>query len=70
METGEIEIIAKSMTILNPAKTLPFMVSSDADLPDENTRLKYRYLDLRRERMTKQFGAAPQGHQIHARLSR
>ena len=52
METGEIEIIAKSVTILNPAKTLPFMVSSDADLPDENTRLKYRYLDLRRERMT------------------
>jgi aspartyl-tRNA synthetase len=53
METGEIEIIAKSVTILNPAKTLPFMVSTDADLPDENTRLKYRYLDLRRERLTK-----------------
>jgi aspartyl-tRNA synthetase len=53
METGEIEIIAKNVTILNPAKTLPFMVSSDADLPDENTRLKYRYLDLRRERMTR-----------------
>ena len=53
METGEIEIIAKNITILNPAKTLPFMVSSDADLPDENTRLKYRYLDLRRERLTR-----------------
>lgn len=52
MPTGEIEIIAKNITILNPAKTLPFMVSSDADLPDENTRLKYRYLDLRRERLT------------------
>ncbi len=52
METGEIEVIAKNVTVLNPAKTLPFMVSSDADLPDENTRLKYRYLDLRRERMT------------------
>ena len=53
METGEIEIIAKNITILNPAKTLPFMVSTDADLPDENTRLKYRYLDLRRERLTR-----------------
>jgi len=53
METGEIEIIAKNVTVLNPAKTLPFMVSTDADLPDENMRLKYRYLDLRRERLTK-----------------
>jgi len=52
MPTGEIEIIAKNITVLNPAKTLPFMVSSDADLPDENMRLKYRYLDLRRERLT------------------
>ena len=52
MATGEIEIIAKNITVLNPAKTLPFMVSSDADLPDENTRLKYRYLDLRREKLT------------------
>ena len=53
METGEIEIIATNVIVLNPAKTLPFMVSSDADLPDENTRLKYRYLDLRRERLTR-----------------
>jgi aspartyl-tRNA synthetase len=53
MITGEIEIIAKNITVLNPAKTLPFMVSSDTDLADENARLKYRYLDLRRERMTR-----------------
>ncbi len=53
MATGEIEIIAKNVTVLNPAKALPFMVSSDADLPDENVRLKYRYLDLRRERLTR-----------------
>jgi aspartyl-tRNA synthetase len=52
METGEIELIATDVKVLNPAKTLPFMVSSDTDLADENTRLKYRYLDLRRERMT------------------
>jgi aspartyl-tRNA synthetase len=52
METGDIEIIATDVKVLNPAKPLPFMVSSDTDLADENTRLKYRYLDLRRERMT------------------
>jgi aspartyl-tRNA synthetase len=53
MDTGEIEIIAREVKILNPAKTLPFMVSTDTDLADENTRLKYRYLDLRRERLTR-----------------
>jgi aspartyl-tRNA synthetase len=53
MQTGEIEIIAQSVDVLNPAKTLPFMVSGENDLPDENTRLKYRYLDLRRERMVR-----------------
>ncbi|MCI0550190.1 MAG: aspartate--tRNA ligase [Anaerolineae bacterium] len=53
MQTGEVEIIAESIDVLNPAKTLPFMVSGENDLPDENTRLKYRYLDLRRERMSR-----------------
>ena len=53
MATGEVEVIAKNITVLNPAKTLPFMVSGENDLPDENVRLKYRYLDLRRERMTR-----------------
>jgi len=53
MATGEVEIIAKNVKILNSSKSLPFMISSDADLPDENMRLKYRYLDLRRERLTR-----------------
>ena len=53
MQTGEIEVIAESIEVLNRAKTLPFMVSAENDLPDENTRLKYRYLDLRRERMVR-----------------
>ncbi|MGZ9220979.1 MAG: aspartate--tRNA ligase, partial [Anaerolineales bacterium] len=53
MQTGEVEVIAESVKVLNPAKTLPFMVSGENDLPDENTRLKYRYLDLRRERMSR-----------------
>jgi aspartyl-tRNA synthetase len=53
MQTGEVEVIAESIEVLNRAKTLPFLVSGENDLPDENTRLKYRYLDLRRERMTR-----------------
>lgn len=53
METGEVEVIAKNVTVLNASKTPPFMVNTDADLPDENMRLKYRYIDLRRERLTK-----------------
>src|SRR5215207_7390129 len=53
MQTGEVEVIAESIEVLNRAKTLPFLVSGENDLPDENTRLKYRYLDLRRERMVR-----------------
>jgi aspartyl-tRNA synthetase len=53
METGEIEIIARNVTVLNASKTPPFMVNTDNELPDENMRLKYRYIDLRRERLTK-----------------
>jgi len=51
MPTGEIEIIAKEIKVLNTAKPLPFVVSKEDELVDENTRLKYRYLDLRREKM-------------------
>ncbi|GMV35264.1 aspartate--tRNA ligase [Chloroflexi bacterium CFX5] len=53
MATGEVEVIAKNVTVLNPSKTPPFMVNTDNDLPDENMRLKYRYIDLRRERLTR-----------------
>ncbi len=51
MATGEIEVEARNVTVLNPAKPLPFVVSRDDEDVDENLRLKYRYLDLRRERM-------------------
>lgn len=50
LPTGEIEIEAKNVCILNQAKSLPFMIASD-DPIDEQTRLRYRYLDLRREKM-------------------
>ena len=51
MPTGEIELVAHKVTVLNPAKAMPFVVSRDDEEVDENLRLKYRYLDLRRERM-------------------
>ena len=53
MATGDIEVIATDVTVLNPSRTLPFMVSGEELAVDDNTRLKYRYLDLRRERMSR-----------------
>lgn len=50
LATGSIEVEILQFTVLNPAKTLPFLINKDEE-PDENTRLRYRYLDLRRERM-------------------
>jgi len=50
LPTGEIEVIASDATILNESETPPFYINRDIEV-DENLRLKYRYLDLRRNRM-------------------
>ncbi len=47
MKTGEVEIEVHELRVLNTAKTPPFMIDEYSDVA-ENTRLKYRYLDLRR----------------------
>ncbi len=50
--TGQIEIIARELTVLNECKQLPFMVEDDTDA-SESLRFKYRYLDLRRPSIQK-----------------
>ena len=50
LPTGAIEVLASSATVLNTAETPPFPVNQETNV-DELTRLRYRYLDLRRERM-------------------
>jgi len=50
MPTGTIEVVASEIEVFNEAKTPPFYINEESTV-DDNLRLKYRYLDLRRERM-------------------
>jgi aspartyl-tRNA synthetase len=52
MATGEVEVTASELEVVNTSETTPFPIE-DLDEPDEKTRLEYRYLDLRRPRMTR-----------------
>ncbi|MCK5044274.1 aspartate--tRNA ligase [Candidatus Parcubacteria bacterium] len=51
--TGKVEISGETLEVLSQAKTLPFAIDTDGKEIAEEKRLKYRYLDLRRERMRK-----------------
>jgi aspartyl-tRNA synthetase len=52
LPTGEIEVFVRDLEVLGAAAELPLMVFGDQEYPEE-TRLKYRYLDLRRDQMQK-----------------
>ncbi len=62
LATGTIEIAATELQILSPAETLPFMITDRVEV-DEQTRLKYRYLDLRRPGMRRNLVARSQAIQ-------
>ncbi len=51
LATGEVEVAASELEVINASETTPFQIE-DPEEPDEKTRLEFRYLDLRRPRMT------------------
>ena len=55
LESGDVEVVVRQLTLLNEAKTPPFQVAEDSPVSEE-VRLKYRYLDLRRPRLQANIG--------------
>src|SRR5690606_27530854 len=51
LATGRIEVVAQKLVIVNKAEVLPFQL--DKELSNEDLRMKYRFLDLRRARMSR-----------------
>lgn len=52
LPTGAIDVVASEIKVLNASKTPPFYINKDEDNLDETIRMKHRYLDLRRPKMT------------------
>jgi aspartyl-tRNA synthetase len=55
MPTGDVELVAHSLLLLNDAKTPPFPIADDSVAVNEEARLQYRYLDLRRPELQRNF---------------
>jgi aspartyl-tRNA synthetase len=55
LETGDVEVVADGLHLLNEAKTPPFQIAEDSSV-SEDVRLRYRYLDLRRPRLQGNLG--------------
>jgi aspartyl-tRNA synthetase len=64
LTTGKHEIEVMGLEVLNEAKTLPFEINTDGREINEEIRLKYRYLDLRRERMRRNIKAKHEASQF------
>ena len=63
MPTGEVEVVVEKLVVLNKAKTTPFEIDSEKEA-NEELRLEYRYLDLRRKRMQKNIALRSKVFQI------